>query len=76
MSVWSRLRSCVGLATRRAAIDLAHETAGHGNPDHAHEHPTWKQYRWVALILTVITALEVWAYYMPRLVASPFFASQ
>jgi hypothetical protein len=52
---------------------MAHETAGHDNPDHAHEHPTWKQYRWVALILTVITALEVWAYYMPRLVASPFF---
>ena len=52
---------------------MAHETAGHDNPDHAHEHPTWKQYRWVALILTVITALEVWAYYLPRLVASPFF---
>ena len=52
---------------------MAHENAGHDNPDHAHEHPTWKQYRWVALILTVITALEVWAYYMPVLVASPFF---
>ena len=52
---------------------MAHEHAGHDNPDHAHEHPTWKQYRWVALILTVITALEVWAYYVPKLVASPFF---
>ena len=56
---------------------MAHEdprvVAGHDNPDHVHEHPTWKQYKWVALILTVITALEVWAYYVPSLVASPFF---
>lgn len=52
---------------------MAHEPAGHPNPDHAHEHPTWKQYKWVALILTVITALEVWAYYIPALVASAFF---
>jgi cytochrome c oxidase subunit 4 len=52
---------------------MAHDNAAHDNPDHAHEHPTWKQYRWVALILTVITALEVWAYYLPPLVASPYF---
>ena len=56
---------------------MAHEDtsvgAGHGTPDHVHEHPTWKQYRWVALILTVITAFEVWAYYVPALVASPYF---
>ena len=52
---------------------MAHDNAAHDSPDHAHEHPTWKQYRWVALILTVITALEVWAYYIPSLVASPFF---
>ena len=51
---------------------MAHD-AGHDNPDHVHEHPTWKQYKWVALILTVITAFEVWAYYLPTLVASPFF---
>ena len=52
---------------------MAHDNSGHDNPDHAHEHPTWKQYRWVALILTVITAFEVWAYYVPTLVHSPFF---
>ena len=56
---------------------MAHEDprvgAAHDSPDHVHEHPTWKQYRWVALILTVITALEVWAYYVPALVASPYF---
>ncbi|HTI64590.1 MAG TPA: cytochrome C oxidase subunit IV family protein [Gemmatimonadaceae bacterium] len=52
----------------------------HTNPEidvHAmgemHEHPTWKQYKWVALILTLITILEVWAYYMPAFVASPAF---
>lgn len=28
-----------------------------------HEHPTWKEYKWVALILTVITVFEVWIYY-------------
>ena len=30
--------------------------------DHV-EHPTWKQYRWVALWLTMITVVEVWIYY-------------
>ena len=30
-----------------------------------HEHPTWKQYKWVALILTLITVAEVWVYYTP-----------
>src|SRR5438552_12768254 len=38
-----------------------------------HEHPTWREYKWVALILTVITVFEVWAYYVPSFVASPFF---
>jgi cytochrome c oxidase subunit 4 len=47
-----------------------HDTFTHTNPDidvHAmgevHEHPTWKQYKWVALILTLITIVEVWVYY-------------
>jgi cytochrome c oxidase subunit 4 len=43
------------------------------SPDHAHEHPTWKQYKWVALILTVITIVEVWGYYIPAFVASSAF---
>jgi cytochrome c oxidase subunit IV len=38
-----------------------------------HEHPTWKQYKWVALILTLITVVEVWAYYIPSFVASRLF---
>ena len=56
------------------------DTFTHTNADvdvHAmgevHEHPTWKQYKWVALILTVITIIEVWAYYVPSFVASPAF---
>lgn len=38
-----------------------------------HYHPTWKEYKWIALILTVITIVEVWAYYIPELVASRIF---
>src|SRR3954447_5808591 len=30
-----------------------------------HEHPTWREYKWVALILTLITIVEVWVYYTP-----------
>ena len=45
----------------------------HAHADHAHEHPTWKQYKWVALILGVITAFEVWVYYTPFR-ESPYFA--
>jgi cytochrome c oxidase subunit 4 len=44
----------------------------HTNPEidvHAmgemHEHPTWREYKWVALILTAITVVEVWIYYTP-----------
>ena len=33
------------------------------NADHVHEHPSWKQYKWVALWLTLITVFEVWIYY-------------
>ncbi len=38
-----------------------------------HHHPTGNQYLKIAIILTVITAIEVWAYYIPTLVASPLF---
>ena len=57
-----------------------HDQFTHTNPEidvHAmgevHEHPTWKQYKWVALILTLITVVEVWIYYIPSFVASPLF---
>jgi cytochrome c oxidase subunit 4 len=45
----------------------------HAHADHAHEHPTWKQYKWVALWLFLITILEVWIYYTP-FKESPYFA--
>jgi len=38
-----------------------------------HHHPTWSTYWKVALILTVITAIEVWIYYIPAFVASRLF---
>lgn len=37
------------------------------------EHPTWSTYWKVALILTLITAVEVWIYYIPSFVASRLF---
>jgi cytochrome c oxidase subunit 4 len=49
-------------------------TADHQQPDaqghdvaHAAEHnfPTWDTYKWVALILGLITVGEVWIYYTP-----------
>src|SRR5687767_15783384 len=60
---------------------MAHEQHSHSEPSHAdhtsmgevHEHPTWKQYKWVALILTVITVVEVWVYYIPTFVESRLF---
>jgi cytochrome c oxidase subunit IV len=59
---------------------------GHGTPDShgaaggahaaahdAHAHPTWKQYKWVALILTLITVVEVWVYYLPAFTRTKLF---
>jgi cytochrome c oxidase subunit IV len=40
---------------------------------HAHAHPTWSTYKWVALVLVVITVIEVWVYYIPQFVASRLF---
>ena len=46
---------------------------GHGGHDvHAH-HPTAKTYIIVGAFLTLITVVEVWAYYIPSFVASPAF---
>ena len=38
-----------------------------------HSHPTWSTYWKVAVILTLITVIEVWAYYVPSFVASRGF---
>ncbi|MCL4213836.1 MAG: cytochrome C oxidase subunit IV family protein [Gemmatimonadales bacterium] len=55
---------------KHAAPTAAH----HGGP-HAgeHAHPDGWTYVKVGAILTIITIIEVWAYYIPALVASPFF---
>jgi cytochrome c oxidase subunit IV len=48
-----------------------HAHAAHGA--HDEHHPGFSTYWKVALILTIITAIEVAAYYIPALVASPVF---
>jgi cytochrome c oxidase subunit IV len=60
------------------ADDTHHEAESHAEaprPDevHAHPHPTWSTYKWVALVLVVITVIEVWVYYIPEFVASRLF---
>ena len=59
------------------AADHSHSQTtsdAHGDAHAAeHKHPTWKTYKWVALILFVITVAEVWIYYIPSFVASRAF---
>ena len=54
----------------------AEGAAGHGadmNLGAVHEHPTWSTYWKVATVLTVITVVEVWCYYLPSFPATPYF---
>jgi cytochrome c oxidase subunit 4 len=46
---------------------------GHDAKHAAHAHPTGNTYLKIFVILTLITVVEVWAYYIPALVASPLF---
>ncbi len=48
----------------------AHEPGAHAEE---HAHPTWSTYWKVATVLTLITIVEVWAYYVPSFVASRGF---
>jgi cytochrome c oxidase subunit IV len=50
-----------------------HDAAAHGAHDAHGAHPTARTYFIVGAVLTVITIVEVWAYYIPTLVASTFF---
>lgn len=54
---------------------MADHAAGHGGAHGAHEehHPGFSTYWKIAVFLTVITVIEVAAYYVPALVASPIF---
>lgn len=45
----------------------------HDTKHAAHAHPNGATYIKVFVILTLITIVEVWAYYIPALVASPLF---
>ena len=56
-------------ASAAPAAHGAHAT--HGATDHAH--PTWGTYLKAAVVLTLITAIEVWIYYVPAIVASRAF---
>ena len=49
---------------------MAHDSS---HAETEHYHPSWKEYKWVALWLTLITIGEVWAYYIPSFVASSAF---
>jgi len=54
------------------APGVAHDAHGAHDADHA-EHPTWSTYWKVALILTLITVVEVWIYYVPSIYNSKWF---
>jgi len=56
-----------------APTNVAESTEAEHSMGEVHEHPTWAQYKWVALILTLITIVEVWVYYIPAFVASRLF---
>jgi cytochrome c oxidase subunit 4 len=51
---------------------LSHDAQGNASP-HEHTHPDWGTYKWVALILGLITAAEVWIYYLPSFTATKLF---
>ena len=54
-------------AEHSSESDRVTSTGAHQGHDdaHAHTHPDWSTYKWVALILTVITVVEVWIFYTP-----------
>jgi cytochrome c oxidase subunit 4 len=58
------------------AADHSHsptrDSQGDAHP-HEHAHPDWGTYKWVALILTLITGLEVWIYYIPSFTSTKLF---
>ena len=60
-----------------ASSSEPHPYGGHAHdPNDAsdpHAHPTAGTYVKVGVILTLITVVEVWAYYIPSLVASHYF---
>jgi cytochrome c oxidase subunit IV len=60
------------MAADHSHSNVSHDSRGDASM-HEHTHPDWATYRWVALILTAITALEVWIYYIPSFTATKMF---
>ena len=60
------------MASEHSHSTVSHDASGNVTP-HEHAHPDWGTYKWVALILTLITALEVWIYYIPSFTATNLF---
>jgi len=61
--------------THASVTNLPDSAEGHAHAPagEEHAHPTWSTYWKVALILTLITVGEVWAYYIPSFVAGRGF---
>ena len=62
--------------THASATNLPDSAEAQAHAPHEeveHAHPTWSTYWKVALILTLITVGEVWAYYIPSFVAGRGF---
>jgi len=59
-----------------STTNLPDSAEAHAHAPHAeveHSHPTWSTYWKVALVLFIVTVIEVWAYYIPSFVASRAF---
>jgi cytochrome c oxidase subunit 4 len=60
------------MAADHSHSTLPQDAKGNVSPPE-HTHPDWGTYKWVALILTLITALEVWIYYIPSFTKTKLF---
>ncbi len=60
------------MAADHSHATLSHDAEGNVSPPE-HTHPDWGTYKWVALILTVLTAMEVWIYYIPSFTKTYLF---
>jgi cytochrome c oxidase subunit 4 len=62
--------------THASMSNLPDSAEGHAHApggEEEHAHPTWSTYWKVAVVLTVLTGCEVWAYYVPSFVAGRGF---
>src|SRR5688500_16748445 len=65
-SISSHSEVTMAVETSSESDRVAHADSHHPPGDaHSHAHPDWSTYKWVALILTAITVVEVWIFYTP-----------